>query len=240
MSAQLFAGPKIQERLEQVSPGMELTVDYGWLWFIAQPLFLLLSFLHGLVGNWGWAIVLTTLVVKLVFFQLSATSYKSMANMRRVGPKLQRLKEQYGDDKQKMSQAMMDIYKKEKINPLGGCLPILVQMPVFIALYWVLLESVELRHSPFIFWLDDLSVKDPFFILPIAMGVTMFIQQMLNPEPPDPMQAKVMKMMPIMFTFFFLWFPAGLVLYWLVNNVLSIAQQWVITRQIEKGAAAKS
>ncbi len=236
----LFAGPKIQDRLGAISPGLELTVDYGWLWFIAQPLFWLLSFLHGLVGNWGWAIVLTTLVIKLIFFKLSATSYKSMANMRRVGPKLQRLKEQYGDDKQKMSQAMMELYKKEKINPLGGCLPILVQMPVFIALYWVLLESVELRHSPFVFWLTDLSVKDPLFILPIAMGVTMFIQQMLNPEPPDPMQAKVMKMMPIMFTFFFLWFPAGLVLYWLVNNILSIAQQWVITRQIEQSATGKS
>ena len=239
-SVQFYAGPKIQDRLEALAPNLKLTVDYGWLWFIAQPLFLLLSFLHGLVGNWGWAIVLTTLVIKLIFFQLSATSYKSMANMRRVGPKLQRLKEQYGDDKQKMSQAMMELYKKEKINPLGGCLPILVQMPVFIALYWVLLESVELRHSPFIFWLTDLSIKDPYFILPIAMGVTMFIQQMLNPEPPDPMQAKVMKIMPIMFTFFFLWFPAGLVLYWLANNILSIAQQWVITRQIEKAAEGKS
>jgi len=236
VSAQLYAGPKIQERLKDLSPALELTIDYGWLWFIAQPLFWLLSTLHSFLGNWGWAIVFTTLVIKLIFFQLSATSYKSMANMRRVGPELQRLKERFGDDRQKMSAAMMELYKKEKINPLGGCLPILVQMPVFIALYWVLLESVELRHSPFILWLNDLSVKDPYFVLPILMGATMFFQQTLNPEPPDPMQARVMKMMPIMFTFFFLWFPAGLVLYWLVNNMLSIAQQWVITRQIEKAA----
>lgn len=238
--AQLYVGPKIQERLGEISPSLELTVDYGWLWFIAQPLFWLLSTLYGFVGNWGWAIILTTLAVKLAFFHLSATSYRSMANMRRVGPEMQRMKERYGDDRQKMSQAMMELYKKEKINPLGGCLPILVQMPVFIALYWVLMESVELRQAPFMFWLNDLSVKDPYFILPIIMGATMFIQQMLNPEPPDPMQAKVMKMMPIMFTFFFLWFPAGLVLYWVVNNILSIAQQWVITKQIEKAAAAKS
>ena len=237
--AELYVGPKAQNRLSEISPSLELTVDYGWLWFIAQPLFWLLSTLHGFFGNWGWAIIFTTLVVKLLFFQLSATSYKSMANMRRVGPELQRLKERFGDDRQKMSTAMMELYKKEKINPLGGCLPILVQMPVFIALYWVLLESVELRQAPFMFWLNDLSVKDPYFILPIIMGATMFFQQTLNPEPPDPMQAKVMKMMPIMFTFFFLWFPAGLVLSWVVNNVLSIAQQWVITRRIEQAAAAK-
>lgn len=239
-AAQLYAGPKTQSRLGEISQGLELTIDYGWLWFIAQPLFWILSKLHGMVGNWGWAIILTTLVVKLGFYRLSATSYKSMANMRRVSPQLQSMKERYGDNRQEMSKAMMDLYKKEKINPLGGCLPILVQMPVFISLYWVLLESVELRHSPFIFWLNDLSVKDPYFILPILMGATMFIQQSLNPEPPDPIQAKVMKMMPIMFTFFFLWFPSGLVLYWLANNILSIAQQWTITRQIEKAAAAKT
>ncbi|MCB1661283.1 MAG: membrane protein insertase YidC [Pseudomonadales bacterium] len=237
--AQLYVGPKIQDRLGNISPSLELTVDYGWLWFIAQPLFWLLSTLHGFLGNWGWAIIFTTLSVKLAFFKLSATSYKSMANMRRVGPELQRLKERFGDDRQKMSTAMMELYKKEKINPLGGCLPILVQMPVFIALYWVLLESVELRQAPFMLWLNDLSVKDPYFILPIIMGATMWFQQTLNPEPPDPMQAKVMKMMPIMFTFFFLWFPAGLVLYWVVNNLLSIAQQWVITKQIEKLAGVK-
>ncbi|TNC81889.1 MAG: membrane protein insertase YidC [Oleiphilus sp.] len=238
VSARLYLGPKIIERLEQVAPKLDLTVDYGWLFFIAYPLFLLLDFLFGIVGNWGVAIILVTVVVKALFFRLSAASYRSMANMRRVAPKLQSLKDQYGDDRQKMSQAMMDLYRKEKINPLGGCLPILVQMPVFIALYWVLLESVQLRHAPFFFWITDLSIKDPYFVLPILMGASMFIQMQLNPTPPDPMQAKVMKLMPIMMTVFFLWFPAGLVLYWLVNNILSIAQQWVITRQIEKSAAS--
>ena len=239
ISAGFYAGPKIQDSLEAISPGLELTVDYGFIWFIAQPLFWILSFIHGFVGNWGWSIILLTLLIKLVFFPLSATSYRSMANMRRVAPKLQALREQYGDDRQKMSQGMMELYKKEKINPLGGCLPILVQMPVFIALYWTLMESVELRQAEWLGWITDLSIKDPFFILPILMGATMFIQQQLNPTPPDPMQAKVLKMLPIIFTFFFLWFPSGLVLYWVVNNVLSIAQQWYITRQIEKGAAAR-
>lgn len=238
VSAQLYLGPKIIERLEKVAPKLDLTVDYGWLFFIAYPLFLLLDFLFGIVGNWGVAIILVTVVVKALFFKLSAASYRSMANMRRVAPKLQSLKDQYGDDRQKMSQAMMDLYRKEKINPLGGCLPILVQMPVFIALYWVLLESVQLRHAPFFFWITDLSIKDPYFVLPILMGASMFIQMQLNPTPPDPMQAKVMKIMPVMMTVFFLWFPAGLVLYWLVNNILSIAQQWVITRQIEKSASS--
>ena len=237
-SAEFYAGTKIQDRLEEISKGLELTVDYGFLWWIAQPLFWVLSMIHSVVGNWGWSIILLTVLIKLIFFPLSATSYRSMANMRRVAPKLQSLKEQYGDDRQKMSQAMMELYKKEKINPLGGCLPILVQMPVFIALYWTLMESVEMRQAEWIGWITDLSLKDPYFILPILMGVTMFIQQQLNPAPPDPMQAKVMKMLPIVFTFFFLWFPAGLVLYWVVNNILSIAQQWYITRQIE-GAAAK-
>ena len=235
--AVLYAGPKIQEHLKQLSPGLELTVDYGILWFIAQPIFWLLEHIHNLLGNWGWSIIVLTIIIKLAFFPLSAASYRSMARMRAVSPKLQALKEQFGDDRQKMSQAMMELYKKEKINPLGGCLPILVQMPVFLALYWVLLESVEMRQAPWMFWITDLSIKDPFFLLPIIMGATMFIQQHLNPTPPDPMQAKVMKMMPIIFTFFFLWFPAGLVLYWVVNNVLSIAQQWYITRQIEAAAA---
>ncbi len=235
--AVLYAGPKIQEHLKQLSPGLELTVDYGILWFIAQPIFWLLEHIHDLLGNWGWSIIVLTIIIKLAFFPLSATSYKSMARMRAVSPKLQALKEQHGDDRQKMSQAMMELYKKEKINPLGGCLPILVQMPVFLALYWVLLESVEMRQAPWLGWITDLSIKDPFFILPIIMGATMFIQQRLNPTPPDPMQAKVMKMMPIIFTFFFLWFPAGLVLYWVVNNVLSIAQQWYITRKIEAATA---
>ena len=236
-SATLYAGPKSQAILKELSPGLELTVDYGILWFIAQPIFWLLQHIHAIVGNWGWSIIFLTMLIKGIFFPLSAASYKSMARMRAVAPKLAALKEQHGDDRQKMSQAMMELYKKEKINPLGGCLPILVQMPVFLSLYWVLLESVEMRQAPFMLWITDLSIKDPFFILPIIMGVTMFIQQQLNPTPPDPMQAKVMKLMPIIFTFFFLWFPAGLVLYWVVNNCLSIAQQWYITRKIE--AAAK-
>ena len=232
-SATLYAGPKSQGVLKELSPGLELTVDYGILWFIAQPIFWLLQHIHSLVGNWGWSIIFLTMLIKGIFFPLSAASYKSMARMRAVAPKLAALKEQFGDDRQKMSQAMMELYKKEKINPLGGCLPILVQMPVFLSLYWVLLESVEMRQAPFMLWITDLSIKDPFFILPIIMGATMFIQQRLNPTPPDPMQAKVMKMMPIIFTFFFLWFPAGLVLYWVVNNCLSIAQQWYITRKVE-------
>ncbi|BBH48816.1 membrane protein insertase YidC [Pseudomonas sp. KU43P] len=240
-SAMLYAGPKIQSKLKELSPGLELTVDYGFLWFIAQPIFWLLQHIHSLLGNWGWSIIVLTMLIKGLFFPLSAASYRSMARMRAVAPKLAALKERFGDDRQKMSQAMMELYKKEKINPLGGCLPILVQMPVFLALYWVLLESVEMRQAPWMLWITDLSIKDPFFILPIIMGATMFIQQRLNPTPPDPMQAKVMKMMPIIFTFFFLWFPAGLVLYWVVNNCLSITQQWYITRRIEaatKKAAA--
>lgn len=237
LSANFYAGPKDQYRLKEISPYLELSVDYGWLWWIAQPLFWLLTKIHGLVGNWGVAIILLTVVIKAVFFRLSATSYKSMANMRRVQPKLVDIREQYADDKQKQSQAMMELYKKEKINPMGGCLPILVQMPVFIGLYWMLMESVELRHAPFILWIKDLSVMDPYFVLPLMMGASMYFMQKLNPPPPDPMQAKIMQWMPIVFTFFFLFFPAGLVLYWVVNNLLSMAQQYVITRQIEKAAA---
>jgi len=232
-SATFYAGPKDQGALEAISPGLELVVDYGWLWFIAQPLFWLLKFIQTYVGNWGFAIILVTVLVKAAFFQLSAAAYKSMAKMRKFTPEITRMRELYGDDRQRMSKEMMDLYKREKINPLGGCLPIVVQMPVFIALYWVLLESVELRQAPFILWINDLSVKDPFFILPLLMGVSMYIQTSLNPTPPDPMQAKIMKYMPVAFTFFFLWFPAGLVLYWVVNNILSIAQQWVITKSIE-------
>jgi YidC/Oxa1 family membrane protein insertase len=239
-AAKLYVGPKILDRLKDAAPNLDLTVDYGILFFIAKPLFWLLDFLHGIIGNWGIAIILVTVIVKALFFNLSATSYRSMANMRRVAPKLQALKEQYGDDRQKMSAAMMELYRKENISIFGGCLPILVQMPVFIALYWVLLESVQLRHAPFFFWIADLSVKDPYFILPIIMGASMFIQMQLNPTPPDPMQAKVMKIMPIMMTVFFLWFPSGLVLYWVVNNILSIIQQWVITRQIEGVANGKA
>ena len=235
--AGFYVGPKDQYRLADISENLDLSVDYGWLWWIAQPLFWLLTKIQGIVGNWGVSIILLTCVIKLLFFQLSATSYRSMANMRRVQPKMTEIRERYGEDKQKQSQAMMELYKKEKINPLGGCLPILVQMPVFIALYWTLMESVELRQAPFYLWINDLSAMDPYFILPLIMGASMWFQQRLNPPPPDPMQAKVMQWMPVIFTFFFLFFPAGLVLYWVANNLLSIAQQWYITRQIEKGSA---
>jgi len=232
VSADFYAGPKDQAQMEAADENLQLTVDYGWLWWVASPLYMLLTWIHGLVGNWGLAIIGITIIVKAALFHLNAKAFKSMAKMRKFGPEMQRLKELHGDDRQKMSQAMMQLYQKEKINPLGGCLPILAQMPIFIALYWVLMESVELRHASFMY-LDDLSAMDPYFILPIIMGVSMFIQQMLNPTPPDPMQAKVMKMLPILFTFFFLWFPAGLTLYWVVNNILSIAQQYVINKQIE-------
>ncbi|MBW4935031.1 membrane protein insertase YidC [Marinobacter sp. F4206] len=239
VGARAYVGPKIIDRLENVAPNLDRTVDFGWLFFISLPLFIIMEWFYGLVGNWGVAIILLTVLVKAVFFHLSATSYKSMAKMRAVAPQLTRLKELYGDDRQRMSQEMMALYKREKINPLGGCLPILVQMPVFISLYWVLFESVQLRHAPFMLWIQDLSQMDPYFILPILMGASMFLQMHLNPTPPDPMQAKIMKMMPLIFTVFFLWFPAGLVLYWLVNNILSISQQWYITRKIEAETAAK-
>ncbi len=237
-NSSLVAGPKLQNELKEIAPGLELTVDYGWLTILAQPIFWLLGKIHSLVGNWGWSIIFLTMLIKLAFFKLSEASYKSMANMRRMTPRMTALKERFGDDKQALNQAMMDLYKKEKINPLGGCLPILVQIPVFIALYWVLLESVELRQAPFMFWLNDLSVKDPFYVLPVIMGVSMFIQQKLNPPPPDPMQAKIMMALPFIFTVMFATFPAGLVLYWVVNNILSIAQQWYITMQMEKATKA--
>ena len=242
----LYAGPQEQDKLAKIAPGLDLSVDYGWLTIIAVPLFTVLSWIYGFVGNWGVAIILLTVIIKLIFYPLSEASYKSMAKMRVVAPKLQRLKEQYGDDRQRMQQAMMEMYKTEKINPLGGCLPIVVQIPVFIALYWVLLASVELRHAPFMLWLDDLSRPDTLFgvwfgmpvgLLPILMGATMIIQTRLNPEPPDPVQAKVMKIMPIAFSVFFFFFPSGLVLYWLVNNVLSILQQWNINRRLGGGTA---
>ena len=233
----LYAGPQEQDKLETIAPGLALVVDYGWLTVIAAPLFWVLGAIHKLVGNWGWAIVGLTVLLKLLFFPLSAASYKSMAKMRVLTPKLTKLKETYGDDKQRLNQEMMALYKKEKVNPLGGCLPVLVQIPVFIALYWVLLGTVEMRNAPWLGWITDLSVKDPFYVLPLIMGATMFIQTKLNPTPPDPIQAKVMLFMPIVFTGMFLFFPAGLVLYWTVNNLLSIAQQWQITRMVE--AAAK-
>ena len=231
----LYAGPQEQDKLEKIAPGLDLVVDYGWLTVIAAPLFWVLGAIHKLAGNWGWAIIGLTVLLKLIFFPLSAASYKSMAKMRVLTPKLVKLKEAYGDDKQRLNQEMMALYKREKVNPLGGCLPVLVQIPVFIALYWVLLGTVEMRNAPWLGWISDLSVKDPFYVLPLIMGATMFIQTKLNPTPPDPIQAKVMLMMPIIFTFMFLWFPAGLVLYWTVNNILSIAQQWQITRLIEAG-----
>jgi YidC/Oxa1 family membrane protein insertase len=230
--AQLFAGPKLQRDLEATAPGLELTVDYGNLTFIAKPIFWLLEQFHKLFNNWGWAIIAVTVTLKLLFFRLSAASYRSMANMRKLQPKLAELKETYGSDKQKLNMAMMEMYRKEKVNPLGGCLPILVQIPVFISLYWVLVETVEMRQAPFALWLTDLSSKDPYFILPLIMGVSMFIQQKLSPPPSDPMQAKIMQFFPIMFTGFFAFFPSGLVLYWVVNNLLSILQQWYINKTI--------
>ncbi|MDI3514116.1 MAG: membrane protein insertase YidC [Gammaproteobacteria bacterium] len=238
VATRLYAGPQEQDKLKGIAPGLDLVVDYGWLTVIAAPLFWVLSWFHKLTGNWGWAIILVTVAIKAIFFPLSAASYKSMAKMRVLGPRLQRMKEMYGNDKAKMQQEMMNLYRTEKINPLGGCLPILVQIPVFIALYWVLLGSVEMRHAPWLGWITDLSAKDPYFILPIIMGASMLIQMKLNPTPPDPIQAKVMMAMPIIFTFMFLWFPSGLVLYWVVNNILSIAQQWQITRMIESAKSA--
>lgn len=233
-SFQFYAGPKDIRTLEEISPYLDLTVDYSFLWWIAKPLFYILDWIHDHVGNWGLAIILLTVLIKIVFFYPSATSYRSMAKMRKIQPKMAELKERYGDDRQRFSTEMMKLYRKEKVNPLSGCLPILIQMPVFLALYWVLMESVELRQAPFFLWIDDLSVKDPFYVLPLIMGLTMFIQQKLNPTPPDPMQAKIMQMMPVFFTFLMLFFPAGLVLYWVVNNTLSITQQYFITRHIEK------
>ncbi|MEJ2610981.1 MAG: membrane protein insertase YidC [Candidatus Thiodiazotropha sp.] len=238
LGRELYVGPKLQDQLEKIAPGLELTVDYGWLTVIAKPIFWLLKTIHNLVGNWGWSIIILTILLKGAFFKLSETSYRSMANMRKVTPRMQAIKDRYGDDKQRVQAAMMELYKKEKINPLGGCLPILVQIPVFIALYWVLLETVEMRQAPWILWIHSLSDKDPYFILPLIMGVSMFIQQKLNPAPPDPMQAKIMMSLPFVFTVFFAFFPAGLVLYWVVNNLISITQQWYITRKIAQDSAS--
>lgn len=233
ISSQLVVGPKLQYKLEDVAPGLDLTVDYGVLTIFAKPLFWLLNFFHEIFGNWGWAIIFLTLTVKLAFYKLSEMGYKSMAKMRKVAPRIKKMKEQFGDDRQAMSKAMMDMYKREKINPMGGCFPILIQMPIFISLYWVLLESVELRHAPFVLWLDNLTAKDPYFVLPLLMGISMYIQQKLNPAPIDPMQQKIFAIMPFAFTIMFAFFPSGLVLYWVVNNILSIAQQYVITKRIE-------
>jgi YidC/Oxa1 family membrane protein insertase len=238
VSTQLFAGPQEQQRLKQAAPGLDLVVDYGWLAILAWPLFAVLEFFHGLTGNWGVAIILLTILIKLVFFPLSAASYKSMAKMKLVTPRLTKIREMYGNDRARMNQAMMELYKTEKINPLGGCFPILVQIPVFIALYWVLLGAIELRHAPFILWIKDLSAQDPYYVLPILMAASMVLQTRMNPVPPDPVQAKVMQFMPYVFSVFFFFFPAGLVLYWLVNNILSIAQQWQIQRMFDRDKTA--
>jgi YidC/Oxa1 family membrane protein insertase len=241
LKAPLYAGPQEERRLQAAAHGLDRVVDYGLLDIIARPLFWLLDWLHSWTGNWGVAIILLTVIIKLVFFPLSAASYRSMAKMKLIHPRLMKLRETYGNDRVKLNQAMMELYKTEKINPLGGCFPILVQIPVFIALYWVLLAAIELRHAPFMLWINDLSALDPYFVLPTLMAVTMVIQTRMNPKPPDPVQAKVMAVMPYVFSVFFYFFPAGLVLYWLVNNVLSILQQWQIQRlfEQEKPAAPK-
>ncbi len=238
VAVSLFAGPQMQSALKEVAPGLDLVVDYGWLTVVAAPIFWALEAIHKLVGNWGWAIVVLTIIIKAIFYPLSAASYKSMAKMKVLTPRLMQLKERFGDDKQRLNQEMMKLYQTEKVNPLGGCLPILVQIPVFIALYWVLLGAVEMRGAPWILWIKDLASPDPYYILPVVMMISMFIQTKLNPTPPDPIQAKVMMMMPLIFGVMFFWFPAGLVLYWVVNNTLSIAQQWQITRMIDAGGKA--
>lgn len=233
----LYAGPA-QSSLNDISPGLGLTVDYGWLTIIATPMFWVLTFIHGMVQNWGVAIIVLTVLIKILFFPLSAASYRSMGKMRLVAPKLEKIKQQHANDREQLNRAMMDLYKTEKINPLGGCLPVLIQIPVFIALYWSILASVEMRYAPFFGWITDLSTADPYYILPVIMGASMFIQAKLNPVPPDPMQAKLMQIMPIAFSVIFFFFPAGLVLYSIVNNALSIAQQWYITRGLEVEAVA--
>ena len=239
-STHLYAGPKIQRNLEAAAPNLYLTVDYGLLWWLSVPLFYVLDAIHSVVGNWGVAIILLTLVVKLLLYPLASAGFRSMAKMKQVMPQVQRLRERHAGDRNKLSQEMMALYRKEGANPLGGCLPLLLQMPVFFALYWVLYESVELRQAPFILWIEDLAVRDPWLVLPLLYGASFWVMQLMQPPPPDPMQAKVMKMMPILFTVLFVFFPAGLVLYWLVNNVLSLAQQWYITHRLEKETAAKA
>ncbi len=234
VDATFYSGPKIQSELKDLAIGLNQTVDYGWLWPIAKLLFLGLQFFHGIVGNWGWSIILLTILVKLILWPLSSKSYRSMAKMRVIAPEMQRMKEEFGEDRMRFSQEMMALYKREQVNPLSGCLPLLLQMPIFLALYWVLMESVELRHAPWLAWIQDLSAMDPWFILPLLMGVTMYIQQSLNPQPADPMQAKVFKFMPIIFTVFMLFFPAGLVLYWICNNSITILQQSLINKAVEK------
>ncbi|QIC61178.1 membrane protein insertase YidC [Acinetobacter schindleri] len=239
IDATFYSGPKIQSELKDLATGLNQTVDYGWLWPIAKLLFVGLEFFHGLVGNWGWAIILLTILVKLILWPLSSKSYRSMAKMRVIAPEMQRMKEEFGEDRMRFSQEMMALYKREQVNPLAGCLPLLLQMPIFLALYWVLMESVELRHAPWMLWIQDLSSMDPWFILPLLMGATMYIQQSLNPQPTDPMQAKVFKIMPVIFTVFLLFFPAGLVLYWIVNNLITILQQSLINKSVAKDRAQR-
>jgi len=234
----LYLGPKLQQTLAETAPGLELTLDYGWLWFVAKVLFVVLIWLQGFTGNWGVSIILLTLLVKILFYRLSATSYRSMARMRKLQPRMMALKERYGNDRQRMHQAVMQLYREEKVNPLGGCLPIVVQIPVFIALYWVLLESVELRQAEFAFWVRDLSSRDPYFVLPVVMGITMYLQQKLNPPIADPVQQRIINFLPVIFTGLFAFFPSGLVLYWLVNNTLSLLQQRYVYARIEKETAA--
>lgn len=233
-SSKLYVGPELTSVLKTIAPGLDMTVDYGWFWFISSILFSIMKWIDAYIGNWGWSIIIVTVFIKLCFYRLSASSYRSMSGMKQLQPKIEALKARFGDDKAKLSQATMELYRQEKINPFGGCLPIVIQIPVFIALYWVLIESVELRQAPFILWIHDLSAADPFHVLPVIMGISMLIQQRLNPAPPDPMQAKMMMLLPVVFTGIFWGFPAGLVLYWIVNNFLSILQQWWITRKVEK------
>ncbi len=237
--ANLYTGPSIASLLKPLAPGLDLTVDYGFLWFISGLLFWLMQRIYDVVGNWGVAIILVTVLIKLCFYKLSAISFRSMAAMRGLQPQITALKERFGDDRQKLGQATMELYKKEKVNPMGGCLPMIVQIPVFIALYWVLVESVQLRLAPFVLWIHDLAAPDPYYVLPILMGASMFIQQKLSPPPPDPMQAKMMMLLPIIFTVFFLNFPAGLVIYWVVNNSLSIIQQLFITKMYQRDVAKR-
>lgn len=230
----LYVGPAVADRLEQAAPGLKLTIDYGWFWFISVIIFWMMQKIYDVVGNWGWSIVLVTIVIKILFYQLSAKSYRSMSALKKLQPRIEALKQRFGEDKQKLTQATLELYREQKVNPMSGCLPILIQIPVFIALYWVLVESVELRHAPFIFWIHDLSTRDPYYVLPVLMGISMFFQQRLNPPPPDPLQAKIMMFMPLLFTFLFANFPAGLMIYWVVNNTLSFLQQWYIMRKIEQ------
>lgn len=238
--ATFYAGPSIASNLEKVSPTLPLTIDYGWFWFISVMIFWMMQQIHNVLGNWGWAIVLVTLIIKLIFYPLSAKSHRSMSGLKKLQPKINALKERFGDDKQKFTQATIELYKKEKINPMSGCLPILIQIPVFIGLYWVLIESVQLRQAPWILWIHDLSIKDPFYVLPILMGLSMFLQQRLNPPLADPMQAKLMMFMPLIFTLMFMNFPAGLMLYWFVNNTLSFLQQWYVMRNLNKAEKKKT